>query len=343
LIAGRGPHTGRLGHHVAMGGRPVEVRLGRSDVRISPFGLGTAPLGGLFRSVDDGEATALVRHALDLGITTIDTAPLYGHGRAEQRVGAALHGVDRDRFVLSTKVGRLVVPREGADTGMFVDAEPSVATWAYDADSVRRSLDASLERLGLDRVDVVLVHDPDDHVEEALGVTYPVLHRLRDEGMIGAIGVGMNQPTVPTRFVRETDIDVVLLAGRYTLLDQSGARDLLPAALARGVSVLIGGVFNSGVLADPSPGPASTFDYLAAPPAVLDRVARLARVCAAHGVDLPTAALAFPWRHPAVASVLLGVRSCAELDQALARAATVVPEGLWTDLVAEGLVDDPHG
>jgi len=308
------------------------ARLGGSRVEVTTLGLGTAPLGGLYSSVADADATDVVRGALAGGVGLIDTAPYYGHGTAERRVGAALADVDRSSYVLSTKVGRLVVEGEG-HPGMFADAPPSAAVFDFSAAGVRRSVEESLERLALDRVDILLIHDPDDHEDEAIGTTYPVLHELRDAGVVGAIGVGMNQSRIPTRFVRETDIDCVLLAGRWTLLDRSGGADLLPACTERGVSVIIGGVYNSGLLADPRPG--ATYDYATAPPALVEEARRLRDLCASFGVDLKAAALQFPLRHPAVASVLMGARSVGELEENLAMMQVLVPEELWAELEAE--------
>lgn len=309
-------------------------QLGRSKVDVTRLGLGSAPLGGLFTPVADEQAHSVVRHALELGLGYVDTAPLYGHGIAERRIGAALAGVERSSYVLSTKVGRIIVDNPDGDRDGFADAPPSEATFAYDPDSIRRSLEHSLERLGLDRVDVLYIHDPDDHEEEALTLAYPTVHALREEGVVGAIGVGMNQSRIPTRFVRETDIDAVLLAGRYTLLDQSGAEDLLPACLDRGASVVIGGVYNSGLLANPEPG--ATYDYKTAPAELVARAQQLREITAAHNVPLTAAAIQFPLAHPAVATVLTGARSVDELAANIAAFELDVPDALWDDLAAAG-------
>jgi len=315
--------------------RDGDVALGRAGIRVSRLGLGTAPLGGMFRALDDEQAHAVVRHALDRGLTYLDTAPQYGHGTSERRLGAALAGVPRSSYVISTKVGRLVTaarPGSTGSPGIFADAPPSAMTFDFSPDGVRRSLEHSLDRLGLDRVDIVYLHDPDQppHTETALRQAYPVLHELRAQGLVTAIGVGMNQAAVPLRFVRETDLDAVLLAGRWSLLDRSGA-ELLAECLRRNVSVVIGGVFNSGLLADPEPrdGSPLTFDYAPAPPRLVRLARQLATVCAEHGTTLPAAALQFPLRHPAVTSVLTGTRSVAELDANLTALADPVPEELW--------------
>ncbi len=319
------------------------TRLGRSCVDVGPISLGTAALGGLYDSVSDAAACRLVDAAVELGIRYFDTAPQYGHGVAELRLGAALHGHERDSLVISTKVGRLVVPRVTgeADRGIFADAPNADVVFAFDRDSTLRSIEASLYRLGTDHVDVLFIHDPDDFADQAIDETYPVLHRLRDEGVVGAIGVGMNQLEVPIRFVRGTDIDVVLLAGRYTLLDQSGADELFPVALDGGVSIVAGGVFNSGILADPDT--CAMYDYQPADPEIVRRVGDISAVCHRHGVSLPAAALAFVARHPAVTSVLLGARSVEELHENLAHAQVAVPEDLWIELAEEGLVRSDAG
>jgi D-threo-aldose 1-dehydrogenase len=315
------------------------VALGRGGLRVSALALGTAPLGNLFAPVAEEDAAATVGSALEAGLTYVDTAPHYGLGLAERRLGRLLAGVPRDRFVVSTKVGRLVrplAPGETADPEGFADSPPARRVWDLSGDGVRRSLEESLERLGLDRVDILLLHDPDDHEREAYEQAFPALIELRDQGVVTAIGAGMNQAEMLTRFVRDLDIDVVLVAGRYSLLDQRALAELLPTCAARGTAVVVGGVFNSGLLADPRPG--ATFDYAPAPPELVDRAARLAEVCARHGTPLRAAALAFPFGHPAVTSVLVGARSAAEVQDAVACFEWPVPGELWADLVATGLL-----
>jgi D-threo-aldose 1-dehydrogenase len=315
------------------------VALGHGGLRVSALALGTAPLGNLFAPVAEEDAAATVGSALEAGLTYVDTAPHYGLGLAERRLGRLLAGVPRDRFVVSTKVGRLVrplAPGETADPEGFADSPPARRVWDLSGDGVRRSLEESLERLGLDRVDILLLHDPDDHEREAYEQAVPALIELRDQGVVTAIGAGMNQAEMLTRFVRDLDIDVVLVAGRYSLLDQRALAELLPTCAARGTAVVVGGVFNSGLLADPRPG--ATFDYAPAPPELVDRAARLAEVCARHGTPLRAAALAFPFGHPAVTSVLVGARSAAEVKDAVACFEWPVPGELWAELVATGLL-----
>jgi D-threo-aldose 1-dehydrogenase len=307
---------------------------------MTQLGLGCAPLGNMFEGVADDEAHAVVHAAYDAGVRLFDTAPLYGHGLSERRLGAALASFPRDTLTVSTKVGRLLVPDQPGETDrtIFVDVPPVHPVFDFSADGARRSLEASLERLGLDRVDIVHVHDPDDHAEEALAGAFPVLRRWRDEGVVGAIGAGMNQAALLARFVREAGIDCVLLAGRYTLLDQSGLDDLLPLCEREGVDVIAAGVFNSGLLANPSPGAA--YDYAPAPSALVDRARRLASVCAHHGVPLTAAALQFATAHPAVTCVLTGVRSVDELRSNVADFERPIPPALWDDLRSEGLLPD---
>ncbi|WP_449351932.1 aldo/keto reductase [Streptomyces shaanxiensis] len=319
--------------------RPVRRRLGRSGVEVTPLALGTSGIAGLYTPVPEEQAYEAVRAALRRGIRHFfDTAPHYGLGLAERRLGAVLRGLPRDTYTVSTKVGRRLEPSDaGGDDLAHGFAVPAThrRVWDFSADGVRRGLEASLERLGLDRVDVVLLHDPDDH-EESFHEAYPALERLRSEGVVGAIGAGMNQTAMLTRFVRDTDVDVVLCANRHTLLDHGAAAELLPAALDRGVSVLVGGVFNSGLLADPRPG--VTYDYAAAPAALLERALRIKEAAERHGTSLRAAALAHCAAHPAVAAVLVGARSAAEVDDCADRFAEPVPDALWEDLRATGLL-----
>jgi len=310
------------------------VRLGGTDVTVTRLGLGLAPMGGLFHAVGDETATATVDAAWDAGIRFFDTAPLYGAGLSERRAGKALAG--RTGFTLSTKVGRVLVPGADEDPGIWAEESPSRPVFDFSADGVRRSYADSLERLGLDRVDVLHLHDPDDHFGAAVGEALPALVALRAEGRIGAVSAGMNQSAMLTAFARTGGFDCFLLAGRYTLLDQSGLADLLPECVARGISVIAGGVYNSGLLADPSPG--ATFDYAPASADLLTRARAMDEVCASHGVPLRAAALQFPLAHPAVACVLIGMRSPEEVADAVAMAALEIPGQLWRDLVSAGLL-----
>jgi D-threo-aldose 1-dehydrogenase len=323
---------------------PLPARqLGRSTVFVTEYSFGGAPLGNLFTTVTEDDAGAAVDAAWDGGIRTFDTAPHYGLGLSERRLGDALRHRPRDEYVISTKVGRLLRPASppyGLDTEGFRVPADHVRELDYSADGVLRSLEASLARLGLDRVDIALIHDPDDHGEQALREAYPALEKLRAQGVVRAIGVGMNQTAMLTRFVADTDIDVVLVAGRYTLLDRSAADALLPAALDRGVSVIAGGVFNSGLLAAPAPG--ATYDYQAAPGSLIERARQFESVCARFGVPLRAAAARFPLTHPAVASVLIGARTAAELTDALGLRQRDLPAALWDALATAAGVPWPN-
>ena len=295
----------------------------RPALEFGGLGLGTAPLGGLYDALDDETARAVVERAWELGIRYFDTAPLYGSGNAERRLGAVLCKRPRDEFLLSTKVGRLLRPGESGWHG----APPLQAYFDFSYDATLRSLEQSLERLGLDRVDIALIHDPDDHYDEALAGAYPALARLRDEGVVHALGVGMNQTQLLSRFALETDPDCFLVAGRYTLLDRSAEERLLALCEERGIAVVAGGVFNSGILAG-----GSTYDYEPASPAVLERVAELREICARCEAPLPAAALQFPVRHPAVGSVLIGCRTPSEVEEDVRFFELALADELWSEL-----------
>ena len=308
---------------------------------LTELGFGGAQLGNLHRAVTDAEAAGTVRAAWDAGIRYFDTAPHYGLGLSERRLGAALRSYPRDEYVVSTKVGRIL-----ERTGRTDVPDPAgfavPASWRrvrdYSAGGVLRSVEESLGRLGLDRVDLVLVHDPDDHLDTAITQAAPALSRLRDEGVIRSYGAGMNRSDLLARFVRETDADVVMLAGRYTLLEQPALDDLMPAALERGVGVVTAGVFNSGLLSRPRPAADATYDYRIADPEVVARATRIAAVCERHGVTLPEAAQAFSLRHPAVVCAVVGLRTRGQVQDCVARHRRPVPEELWAELRDCGLL-----
>lgn len=320
-----------------MTGAPLPGRRVRqTPVLVSELGFGGASAGNLYRDTSDAEAAGAIQAAWDGGVRYFDTAPHYGLGLSEARLGAALGSRPRLEFVLSTKVGRLLEDNpspSGSDVaaGGFAVPDRLRRRYDYSAAGVRRSLEDSLTWLGLDRVDIVYVHDPDDYVDEAIAGALPELVRMREEGIIGAAGVGMNQWQAPLRMVRETDLDVVMLAGRWTLLDRSGA-PLLAACADRGVSVVAAAPFNSGLLAQPWPPDGALFNYGPAGPALLQRARDLARICHEHGVDLPTAAVQFPLRHPAVVSVVSGMRTAAQAVTTVARLTTPVPDDIWAEL-----------
>jgi D-threo-aldose 1-dehydrogenase len=330
---------------------PTErVPLGRTGLRVTRLGFGGASIGGLFAPVADAEAGATLDHAWDIGIRYFDTAPLYGYGLSERRTGAALRERDRDGYVLSTKVGRLIRPvdaitadadvdrqaLDGNEDAFYVATGPVRPVFDYSADGVRRSIEESLVRLGLERIDIAFIHDPDDHWPAAIDGAYPALHRLREEGVLGAIGAGMNQSTMLARFAREGDFDAFLLAGRYTLLDQEALPELLPLCVEKGIAIVLGGVMNSGILAGPIAG--SRFDYRPADPALVERARRLEAVCTRYGTSLKAAAIQFPLAHPAVASLVAGVRQVAHLDDYPTMMRLPIDPDLWTELRAEGLI-----
>ena len=325
-------------------------RVGQSRVTVTRLGLGGASIGGLFDPVTDDDAAATVDRAWALGIRYFDTAPLYGYGKSERRMGMALGGRPRGSFTLSTKVGRLIRPVDQIPADADVDRQEFdgrrdafyAATGAfrpvfdYSGDGVRRSIEDSLVRLGLDRVDIALIHDPDAHWPAAIGEAYPALHRLREQGTVGAIGAGMNQSAMLARFAQEGDFDVFMLAGRYTLFDQSGLTDLLPLCVTRGISVIAAGVMNSGILA--SAQPHARLDYRPASPVALERAQQLADVCARHGVELKAAAMQFPLGHPAVTALVAGVRSIAHLEDYPEIMRATIPSSVWDELKHEGLI-----
>ena len=309
---------------------------------LTRLGLGASQFGNLNRTTTDEASAEAVDAAWNAGVRYFDTAPHYGLGLSERRLGAALRGRDRDEFVLSTKVGRLLVPSPETadrldDEGFVVPADHR-RVWDFSRDGIFRSLEQSLERLGVDRIDVVYLHDPDDHWAEASTTGIGALIELREQGVIGAVGAGMNQSALLADLVRRSDVDLVMVAGRWTLLDQSAANDLLPVAHERGVRVVAAGVYNSGILAAPTVPSGARYDYGTAPAQLVERARQIAARCERYGVTLPDAAVQFPLRDPAVASVVVGTRTAAHVASLLARFNAAVPDELWTDLVRAGLL-----
>ncbi|PXX58332.1 D-threo-aldose 1-dehydrogenase [Nocardia tenerifensis] len=295
--------------------------------------LGGAGYAGLYRAVDEREARAGIAAAWDAGIRAFDTAPHYGAGSSEERLGGFLRTRPRSEYTVTTKVGRLLYDDPLAPDGVddFYGAPKRSRRRDYSATGVRRSLADSLTRLGVDRVDRLLIHDPDEYQDETMAGAVPELARMRAEGTVSSIGVGVNDVDVALRFVRETAIDHVMIAGRYTLLDRRAETELLPECAQRGVRVLVAGVLNSGILADP--WHRTTFDYRPAQREIVDRAQAMARVCAKYDVPLRAAALQFPRRNPAVAATVIGAGTKAEVEDTIAMLNTPVPEDLWHEVV----------
>jgi D-threo-aldose 1-dehydrogenase len=315
--------------------------LGRGPA-LTELGLGAAQFGNLYRETTDEASAAAVDAAWSAGIRYFDTAPHYGIGLSETRLGAALAQYPRDEYVVSTKVGRLLVPTpENADQldgHGFMTPAIYRREWDFSRDGILRSVEGSLERLGLDRLDVVYLHDPDHHWAQASTEGVDTLVELRDQGVVGAIGAGMNQTAMIAEFIRRCDVDVMMLANRFTLLEQTALDDLLPTALERGVGIVAAAIYNSGLLSSARPAADARYDYEQAPAALLARANAIADVCERHGVTLPDAAVAYPLRHPAVVSVVLGTRTAEQVVSNVSRYATEIPEQLWSDLQAEGLI-----
>jgi D-threo-aldose 1-dehydrogenase len=332
------------------------VRLGRAPVDVWRFGVGMAALSGLFREVSDDDAAVVLDHAWDIGVRYYDTAPLYGYGLGERRLGRLLQKHDRATLAVSSKVGRLLYPiaeieadpslepdRPAVDIpgfdpheGYFKGAPDERPVFDYSYDGVMRSVEASLQRTGLEHIDIFWIHDPDNHWEQAISGAYPALADLRSQGVVSAIGVGMNQAEMLTRFAREGEFDALMCAGRYTLLDQTALYQLFPVCEERGTVIVAASVMNSGLLANP--GPDSKFDYAPASQALIDRALAIKAVCEGHGVPLRAAALQFVFGHPLVVSVVAGVRSIAHVDDAVDNLRWPIPDAMWDDLRAEGLL-----
>ncbi len=316
--------------------------IGRGGLTVGVHSFGAAPIANLAHAVTDDEAFDALEAAWAAGVRYYDVAPHYGVGLGERRLGQFLGSKPRSEFIVSTKVGRLLVEdSRGArpDDQGFAVSSSLVRRWDFSSDGIRRSLDESLDRLGLDRIDIVYVHDPDDFHDQALDESFPTLDALRRDRTITSYGAGMNQAAMLTEFVNNTDVDVVMCAGRFTLLEQGALRDLLPAATRRNVSVVAAAVFNSGLLATDRPSPAATYDYRAVPARLLARANALADVCARHGVSLPAAAVQFPLHHPAVATVCIGARSYEQVTRNARLFSEAIPRSLWAELEDLGLID----
>lgn len=312
------------------------VPLGRTGLQVTPFGLGTAALSWMYERTERDAALATLHQAYELGCRFFDTSPLYGSGVSEARTGAVLRTLPRPSFVLSDKIGYAIYADTPLPDETQGDAPPSPPQdWSYDG--ALRLIEGSLQRLGLDHLDIMLLHDPDDAIEAALQGTYRALRRLRDEGVIKAIGAGMNDSHLLTRLAHEAEFDCFLLAGRYTLLDQSALHDLLPIAQEQGIAIYIGGPYNSGILADPYAAQPH-FNYGPATQEWINKARQIDHICQRHGVPLKAAAIQFPLAHPAVVSVLSGAASVAELHENVAMFRVPLPAALWDDLRTAGLL-----
>lgn len=307
------------------------------------LGFGAAGIGNLYRAMDDAVATATIAAAWDSGIRYFDTAPHYGLGLSERRLGAFLATKPRNEFVISTKVGRILEPSfnpSGArDAEGFDVPADAVRRWDPSEAGIRRSLEDSLTRLGLDRIDIAYLHDPDVYdLEAGISQALPALEKLRAEGLVGAVGVGANSANALRECVQAADVDLIMLAGRYTLLEQPAAADLLPLCAERGVGVANCGVFNSGLLARQEVREDAHYNYEPAPAAILARAKALAACCAEFGVELPTAALQFAANHPVMRTVVAGASRPEQIAQSAQRMSAPVPAGLWTEMVKRGLL-----
>lgn len=320
----------------------MQSRATRSGVQVSVLGLGAAQLGNLHRETTDEEVAQTIDTAWDGGIRYFDTAPHYGVGLSERRLGAHLRRRPRDEYVVSTKVGRLLIPSPETaherDTHAFdVPADP-VRRWDFSRDGILRSVEESLERMGLDRFDILYLHDPDDHFEQASTEGIGALIELREQGLVSAVGAGMNHAAPLAELIRRADVDILMCAGRFTLLDSEALDELLPLAQERDVAIVAAGVYNSGLLSTARPAPDALFDYKPAPPALLARTNAIADVCEAHGVSVPEVAIAYVARHPAVVSVVLGARGSSQVAQNVARATAPIPDAVWRELADAGLI-----
>ena len=303
--------------------------VGETGLQVSVLGFGAAPIAGLFRDVPEEQAMETVQSALDQGVTYFDTAPAYGRGLSETRLGMILPTIPRDDFVLSTKIGRVF----DVDGNWGWEYSRS---WDYSRDGVLRSLESSLQRLQLDYVDIVHIHDPDRHYSEAIGEAYPALDELRSQGVIKAVSVGINQWQMLMDFVREGDFDCFMLAGRYTLLEQ-GALPLLDLCAEKGISILLAGVYNTGILATGA-RPGAKYNYRDASPELLDKTAQIEAVCRRFDVPLKAAALQFPLGHPAISSLVLGCSTPQRIGDNNEMLSALIPEALWQELRAKALI-----
>lgn len=325
-----------------------KVKFGRTDLEVTAFGFGTAPVGNIFREIDEATSDAMFQTAWDAGVRYYDTAPMYGHGLSELRTGQSLRWKDRDSLVLSSKVGRRLIPakRSRIDFAPWTNAAPFTMEFDYTYDGTMRAFEDSLQRMALERMDICFIHDIDvftrgdeqpEVFRQAMDGAWKALSKLKEEGVVKAIGVGVNEWQVCHEALRQRDFDCFLLAGRYTLLEQDALNEFLPLCEARGAAVVVGGGFNSGILATGAKEGAK-YNYAPAPDDIMARVRGIERVCAEHGVPLPAAALQFVVAHPAIPSFIAGTRNVDQLRQNLEWFDHPIPSGFWSDLKAKGLL-----
>jgi D-threo-aldose 1-dehydrogenase len=319
----------------------MKTRALRTGLQLSEFGFGAAQIGNLYTAVSDEEAERAVDTAWDLGVRYFDTAPHYGLGLSERRLGRALAKYPRDEFVLSTKVGRILVDSpetaQDMDPDFYMVRAERRREWDFSRDGILRSIDDSLERTGLGRIDIVYMHDPEQHWESASTTGAQTLADLRGQGVINAFGAGMNESAMLENFVRRCDADVVMCASRFTLLEQGALDDLLPAVEEHGVSVVAAAPYNTGLLSRDVVPDSAKYDYGDAPRELVNRAREIAQICASHGVSLPAAAVQFALRHPSIVSVVAGVRTSAQSTSSIERLTAPIPEALWSDLNSQGL------
>ena len=316
--------------------------LGSTGLEVTRLGLGCAPLGGLYGDISEEQATEVVQRALALGLNLIDTAPLYGSGKSEKRVGAGVKGVARDSYILATKVGRVLEPAEAGDDrgqGSFENPPPFKPVFDFSYDGVMRSVEESLARLGVDRIDILHIHDPDDHYQEAIDGAYPAIDGLRSQGVIRGVSAGMNQWEMLARFAREGDFDCFLLAGRYSLLEQDALDELLPLCVEKNIGIMAGGTYNSGILAKGAVRGAK-YNYADAPSHIIDKARQLMAVADRHAVDIKAAASQFALAHPAITCIVPGTRNPDRVSENFELLGQSIPADFWEELRAEKLIRD---
>ncbi len=330
-----------LGNQRRTSMKQVETKiLGKSGLKVTCVGLGCASIGGLYGDIPDEQAYEVVRRALALGLNLFDTAPLYGYGKSEIRLGKVLSGIPRNQFVLATKVGRLLVPLGEGDTNQdahWGNPPPVRPKFDFSYDATMRSLEQSLKRLNLDRIDILHIHDPDNHYDNAIKGAYPALDKLRSQGIIRAVSAGMNQSEMLARFAREGDFDCFLLAGRYSLLEQGALDELFPLCEKKNIGIVLGGTYNSGILAKKLE-PAAKYNYDAATPEILERARGLQAVATRHGVSLKAAAAQFVLAHPVVTTIIPGTRDPDRVVENLNVLEEKIPADFWSELKREKLI-----